>query len=129
MTNVFDYVKSASYTKKDLSSQPDFQETYNPYVVNKAFSLFVDTIFYANQMNCVSHLSKNLQYQYYINTLRPKSRFTKWVKRETENDETIELLSKYFGFSISKARVARTILSDEDIDEIKIKTNKGGVNE
>lgn len=129
MAGVFDYVKSITQTKQDLSSEPKFESEYIPFIVNKTFSFHLDTIFYANQMNLYNHLPKQLQYAYYINIVRAKPRFSKWHKKDKEQEELVDLISNYFQINRNKARSLIPLLNVEDINEIKIKTNKGGMNE
>ena len=60
-----------------------------------------------------------------LNTVRSRKRpFTKWAK--SEKSEDIECIKIIFGYSNSKAREALRLLSDEQIQELKIKTDIGG---
>jgi hypothetical protein len=60
-----------------------------------------------------------------LNTVRSRKRpFTKWAK--SEKSEDIECIKIIFGYSNSKAREALRLLSDEQIQELKTKTDIGG---
>ena len=128
MTSPFDYINSISHTKKDLikdSEDPTRAEKdYNAYLVNKGLSYFIDTILFANEMNSHHHLDAKLQNDYLINTIRPKKRFAKWVKKLSEDD--LELVKLYYGYNDEKARQALSILSDAQLTLIKKKQEKGG---
>jgi hypothetical protein len=46
------------------------------------------------------------------------------LKKEKLND--LELVKSYYGYSNEKARAALSILSDEQLNSIKLKLNRGG---
>jgi len=95
-------------------------------VVNRALSYHMDCVLYANEMNLHPEIEKDLQYQYLLNTIRPmKRKFQPWQKSEA--DKNIEFVKEYFGYSNQKAKEALGILNDEQIAEIKRRTDKGGV--
>ena len=126
MTNPFDYVNSILSNKKYLIVDKQTEKDYNPFLTNRALSYNMDTVLYAQEMNVHNELDKKLQYDYYINIIRPAKRtFTKWVKRK--DDDKIAIIQEYFGFSYQKAQVALSILSSEQINEIKKKLDKGGI--
>lgn len=119
-------VPSILQTKKNVfENDPDYKD-YNPFIMNRALSFHPDCIPYVEEMNRLHFLDKDMQYQYLINTIRPmKRKFAPWQKAQVEKD--IECVKEYFGYSNKKAREALRILSNEQINEIKRKTDKGGV--
>ena len=119
-------VPSILQSKKNVfENDPDLKD-YNPFIINRALSFHPDCIPYVEEMNRLHFLDKDMQYQYLINTIRPmKRKFAPWQKAQVERD--IECVKEYFGYSNKKAREALRILSNEQIDEIKRKTDKGGV--
>jgi len=120
-------VPSILQTKKSVFQDNYDYKDYKPFVVNRALSYHMDCVGYANEMNVHSGLDSDMQYQYLLNTIRPmKRKFQPWQKSEVDRD--IESVKLYFGFSNAKAKEALRILNDEQIAEIKAKTNKGGVN-
>ena len=120
----FDYVNLILQKKKE-DEELDYKE-YAPFIVNRALSYHIDCVLYANEMNLHPNIDKEMQYQYLLNTIRPiKRKFQPWQK--SENDKNIECVKTYFGYSNQKAKEALRILTDEQIAEIKAKTNKGGV--
>lgn len=125
--NPFDFVNSVSHTKEDLISNNDeiAEEFYVPFLVNRALSYFPDTIMYANEMNR-HELSKKLQYYYLLNSIRPVKRFAKWAKVEEEHLEDIK---QYYGYSTEKARQALSVLTTEQICLIKQKLKRGGTDD
>ena len=119
-------VPSILRTKKSVIHDEIDLKDYNPFVVNRALSYHMDCILYVNEMNKNALLDKDMQYQYLLNTIRPMKRsFEPWQKSEV--DKNIGCVKDYFGFSDSKAKEALRILSDEQIAEIKTRTDKGGV--
>jgi len=120
----FDFVNSINDTKENLITDDWSEDQYNAFIVNKALSFTPDTIIYANEMNSRPHLEKVLQYQFLINIVRKKKRFSKWIKKE--KIEAIDIIKEYYGYNTDKAKQAVSILSKEQIDEIKSKLYKGG---
>jgi hypothetical protein len=100
------------------------ESAYNSYLTNKSLSYFPDTLFYANEMNLFNHIDNKLKYQYFLNSIRPKKRFSKWVKKQEDSD--IEAVKEYYKYNTSKAEAALSLLSPQQINEIKRRLNKGG---
>jgi len=122
--NPFDYVNAINYNKKDIMVDDIAEKEYNPYIINKALSFFPDTILFANEMNKYHHLDHRLQFDFFINIIRKKQRFSKWLKpSEVEN---LQLIKDCYGYSNEKAKSVLTLLSNEQIDELKTRMNKGG---
>ena len=121
-----DYLNSINYTKKSVmeSDDPAWEKNYPPYIVNKCMSHHMDTVMYANEMNMHSHLDKKLQYDFFINTVRSRKRFSPWDKKQKMND--LEVVKQYYGYSNEKARQALNILTPDQLNFIKNKLNKGG---
>ena len=128
MSNPFDYVSSITYNKTDMMTGTENDELaeagYNPYLTNKSLSYFPDTLLYANEMNVLNHADNRLQYSYLLNSIRPKKRFSKWVKKQEDID--IEAIKQYYKYSTAKAEAALSLLSPQQINEIKRRLNKGG---
>ena len=122
--NPFEYVNAINYNKKDIMVDDIAEKEYNAYIINKALSFFPDTILFANEMNRYHHLDHKLQFYFFINIIKKKQRFSKWLKpSEVEN---LELIKNYYGYSNEKAKSVLTVLSNEQIDELKTRMNKGG---
>lgn len=125
MNDLFkDIIPSILQTKKDVLID---EKDYVPFVINKALSQHYDCILHANQMNMYPNLDKRLQYQYYLNSIRSYKRpYQKWLKRETIAD--LELVKEYYNFSTEKAKEALTVLTDDQLDIIRKKLDRGGPN-
>jgi hypothetical protein len=119
-------IPSILQTKKCVINDDIDAKDYNAFVVNRALSYHVDCVPYVNEINLYPQLDKDMQYQYYLNNIRQmKRKFQPWQK--SEMDKNIECVKIYFGYSDQKAKDALKILTEEQIAEIKIKTDKGGV--
>jgi hypothetical protein len=120
-------IPSILQTKKNVFEDDQSYKDYTTFVINRALSYHMDCVLYANEMNIHNGLDKDMQYQYLLNTIRPmKRKFQKWQKAEVNND--IECVKQYFGYSNERAKEALRILNNEQLAEIREKTNKGGVN-
>ena len=122
--NHFDYLNSINLTKQDIMIDDDCEKAYNSFMVNRGLSYFPDTINIANEMNRQHQLDSKLQYQFLINMIRKRKRFSKWAKAQKESD--IDAVKEYYGYSNEKARQALTLLSPDQITIIKNKVSKGG---
>ena len=121
--NIFDIMKDLSYDKKGTIDDTNEGE-YNPFLTNRFFSFFSDTIFYANEMNMASHLDKKMQYDFFINSIRKRKRFSPWLKKDSLKD--LELVKRYYGYSNEKAKTALGLLTKEQLKFIESKLNVGG---
>jgi hypothetical protein len=120
-----DYLNSINLNKNYLMDEdPLWEKNYPVYVVNRCMSQHLDTIMVANEMNLHSHLDKKLQYDFFINTVRPRKRFSPWGKKQKVDD--LELVKQYYGYSSEKAIQALRILTQTQIDFIRTKLNTGG---
>lgn len=120
-----DYLNSINQTKKNiLKDDVEATSGYPPYIINKCLSSFTDAVLYANEMNKNAHLPKKLQYDFFINTLKPRKRFSPWVKKQTL--EHLELVKEYYGYSHTKALEALRILTIDQLEIIKKALYKGG---
>jgi hypothetical protein len=125
-TSPFEYVNQILYGKKNLIVDEISEKEYNPFIVNRALSYHMDCVMFANEMNRRTFLDKKLQNSFLINTVRSKKRpFAKWVK--SEKSEDIECIKRTFDYSDLKAREVLRLLSDEQIQQLKEKTETGGL--
>ena len=120
-----DFLNSINYSKENLMDADDEAvKQYPPYIINRCFSGFMDTVLYANEMNVASHLDNKMQYDFYINTLRKRKRFSPWLKKDSLQD--LELVKQYYGYSNEKAKTALGLLTKEQLNYIKSKLDTGG---
>jgi hypothetical protein len=117
----FDIVKNIS-EKTEL----EFEVTdYTPYIVNRALSMFKDTIFIANEANKMGNMGKDQQYQFYMNIVEKGKRYAKWEKAEKDSDD-VEMLKTYFTINSNIARQYLQLLDNETLEVIRTKMVKGG---
>ena len=122
-----DYLPAINYTKKNLmdSDDPMWEKKYPAFMVNKIVGSFQDTISKANEMNRYHFLDKDMQFQYLLNSIRSKKRYTPFLR--SERIEDIECVKEYYGYNMEKARVALKLLTKEQLKLIKEKLFKGGI--
>lgn len=126
MAELKDYLYSINQSKKNIvKDDVEAERKYPPFIINKCLSSFTDSVLYANEMNKNPHLDKRLQYDFFINSLKPRKRFTPWLRKETLED--IELVKQYYGYSHNKALEAVRLLTKEDINYIRKILNTGGM--
>ena len=122
--NPFEYLNAINYTKQNIMVDDLTEKSYNPFMVNRSLSYFNDTALIANEMNQHHHLDNRLQFDFFINIIRKKKRFSKWNKPETVSD--VEVVKEYYGYNNEKAYQALSLLTSKHIDELKKKVYKGG---
>jgi hypothetical protein len=116
-----DWLNSINFTKEDLSEDI---KSYPPYIINRCLSGHIDCVMYANEMNMHHQLDKDMQYSFYLNTLRKRKRFSPWLRKDKVTD--LECIKSYYGYSNEKASQALKILSNEQIKFIKQRLETGG---
>ena len=127
MYELKDYLKAINETKENLLDTNDitWERKYPPYVINRCMSMFYDTVMHTNEMNGLHFLPKRMQFHYFINSIRKKRRFGgKWLSQTKLKN--LALIKEYYGYSNSKAKEALNILSENQIENIKIELIKGG---
>jgi hypothetical protein len=120
----FDFANAINHSKENLIVDDWSEKQYNAFIVNKSLSYGADTVIYANEMNARPHLDRRLQFDFLINTVRPRKRYNKWLKAETV--DVLATVQEYYGYSIDKARQVLPLLSDSQLEHMKNKLNRGG---
>ena len=123
-----DYINAINVSKEPLLDSEDeqWEKKFAPFIVNKCVAPFEDTIMLVNEINQLHHLDKKLQFDFLINSLRTRKRYTPWMK--AKKLKNLEYVKEFYGYNNEKAKAALDILDDEQISAIKKKLNKGGKN-
>ena len=116
-----DWLNSVNFTKEDLSEDVS---SYPPYIINRCLSGHIDCVMYANEMNMNHQLDKDMQYSFYLNTLRKRKRFSPWLRKDKVTD--LECVKQYYCYSNEKASQALKILTKEQLTFIKQRLDIGG---
>ncbi len=121
-----DYLNSINFSKEYLLDEqdPQWEKKYAPFIINKCMSSHIDTIMFANEMNINHQLPSKLQYDFFINIVRKRKRFSPWIKKEKIQD--LDAVKSYYGYSNEKAQQSLKILTKEQIAFIKQKLDVGG---
>jgi hypothetical protein len=117
-----DWLNSINFTKENLSENI---KEYSPYIINRCLSGHIDCVMYANEMNINHHLDKDMQYSFYLNSLRKRKRFSPWIRKDKIKD--LECVKQYYGYSNEKASQALKILTKEQLTFIKKRLDIGGI--
>ena len=120
-----DWLNSINQTKKNLIDEDlSIEKDYPPYIINRCYSGHLDAVMFANEMNKYNFLPKKMQYDFFINTLRVKKRFSPWLRKDEIKD--LDYVKRYYGYSNEKAKQILKILSKEQLNFIKSKFETGG---
>lgn len=136
----FDFIKSINEGRKgkhllkecraDQSlehADPEASDkAYVPFIINRGFSYFKDTVIFANEMNIKSDIPARMQYDFYRYIVSPKRRFSKWGKKQNANDD-IKLIQKAYDYSRQKAEAVYPIFTKKQLNELRSLHNTGGV--
>ena len=118
-----DWLNSINFTK-ETPEDPLEIKSYAPYIINRCLSGHLDCILFCNEMNKYSFLDKDMQYSFYLNTLRKKKRFSPWLRKDKVTD--LQCVKQYYGYSNEKASQALKILTNQQLDFIKQRLDIGG---
>ena len=120
-----DWLNSINFNKNNLIEEDPFMiKDYAPYIINRCLSGNLDCILFVNEMNKYSFLDKDMQYSFYLNTLRKKKRFSPWLRKDKVTD--LQCVKQYYGYSNEKASQALKILTNQQLDFIKQRLDIGG---
>ena len=122
--NPFEYLNSINTSKKDIMVDDIAEANYNSFMVNRGLSYFPDTVLFANEMNINHHIDHRLQFDFFINIVKKKKRFSKWLKPNEVSD--LDVVKEYYGYSNEKARSVLSLFTDEQLTELKKRISKGG---
>ena len=127
MYELKEYLKAINQTKEPLMDGDDeWERKYPPFIVNKCVAPFADTIMLVNEINQLPNVDKKMQFDFLLNSLRPRKRFSPWLK--ATKLENLEYVKEFYGYSNVKAKAALDILSEEQISAIRKRLYKGGKN-
>ncbi len=126
----FDYLNSINYSKEDLITESDNAELaeklYPPFMVNRGLSYFTDTILFANEMNIRHQCDNKLQFDFFLNTIRKRKRFSKWFKKD--QDQNIDLIMSHYNYSYEKACQVVSLFNEHQLQILRDKSFEGGIN-
>jgi|TARA_Y100000389_G_C17373278_1_gene470219 hypothetical protein len=122
--NPFQYLTAINDSKQDIMVDDIAEKGYNAFMVNRGLSYFNDTVLMANEMNQHAHLDSRLQFDFLINIVRKKKRFSKWTKAQSSSD--VEVVKQYYGYSNQKARQIYDLITPDQMEELRKKVYKGG---
>lgn len=126
----FDYLNAINHTKVNIiedSDNPELAEKlYPPYLVNRGLSYYTDTILFANEMNIRHQCDNKLQFDFYLNSIRKRKRFSKWFKKE--QDENLDIIMSHYGYSYEKAKQVLSLFTEEKLQQLRDMRFEGGMN-
>jgi hypothetical protein len=120
----FDFINSVSHLKNDLMADEENEKQYNAFIVNRGLSMIDDSILHANEMNRLPHMPAIAQYQYYMQSLRKRKRFSKWQK--SSKDENLDLIQEIYSVRREVAKQYMKILTPDRLSQLKKISDKGG---
>lgn len=125
-SHLFDVINDLTQGKKRLIDQVGWKE-YNPFMINRALSQYPDTVHDANEMNKYHELPKEIQHDFFFHRVSKGKRYSSWAKAGSLNNESIDLIKAYYGYSTQKAMDALEILTDEQLEAVALKMSTGGI--
>lgn len=124
MVELKDWLNSINFTKENIIEDSTTAKEYPPFIINRCLSAHIDCILFANEMNMHHQLDKDMQYSFFLNTIRKRKRYSPWLRKDKIKD--LECVKRYYGYSNEKASQALKILSKEQINFIKQRLEIGG---
>ena len=123
MTELKDWLNSINQNKKNILEE-DPTAKYPSYIINRCMSSHLDTVMFANEMNLSPQLDSDMQYLFYLNSVRKRKRFSPWLRKDEIKD--LDSVKRYYGYSNEKAKQALRILTKEQLNFIQSKFETGG---
>ena len=123
--NPFAYLTAINDSKENIMVDDLAEKEYRSFLVNRGLSYFVDTVLLANEMNIHHNVDRKLQFDFLLNSVRKRKRFSKWLK--PEQNANVELVKARWGYNDEKARAALTLLSESQINSLRASAERGGV--
>jgi len=125
MTELKEWLNSINITKNNLiDEEPDLEKQYPSYIINRCMSGHIDAILLANEMNKRPNLPKKLQYDFFLNSIRKRKRYSPWLRKE--EIENLDFVKRYYGYSNEKAKQVLNILTREQLSFIRDRLETGG---
>lgn len=125
MVELFDYLNSINDTKKDIMIDEASERVYQPFVINMLLSRNQDCVMLVNELNYRSSIPNKAQYLFLLNALPKKKRYAK--KIDSEREDTVIMIMKFYGVNRTRAKEYQKLFSSEQLEEMKMKTNEGGI--
>ena len=120
-----DWLNSINHTKQNLIDEdPSLEKEYSPYIINRCLSGHIDSVIFSNEVNKYPNLDKKLQYDFLLNSLRKKKRFSPWFRKD--QIKNLEIVKQYYGYSNEKAKQVLNILTKEQLSFIRDRLETGG---
>ena len=120
-----DWLNSININKENLIDEdPLIEKDYPPYIINRCLSEHLDCIMFVNELNKSPNLAKKLQYDFLLNSLRKRKRFSPWLRKDQIKD--LDLVKRYYGYSNEKAKQVLNILTTEQLSHIRDRLETGG---
>lgn len=124
MAELFPTINSINDKKEYLMRDAVDKKEYNPWMVNRGLSNFMDTVFFANEINKYYSLDKDMQYDFLFYGVPKGKRFSKWEKQSIEAD--VKLIMKAYSINRARAEEYLKLTSPEQVQEIRTAMNPGG---
>tara|TARA_R110000868_G_scaffold59339_1_gene182163 strand:- start:478 stop:849 length:372 start_codon:yes stop_codon:yes gene_type:complete len=122
--NLSEVLNAINYDKTPILDDELQEKEYVPFVVNRCLSYFPDTILYANKVNHYNQLGKKMQFDYLRLSIRPRKRFSKWIKSQEEKD--LQLIKDHYNYSNERASEVLRVLTPNQIEDIRSLYQYGG---
>ena len=120
-----DWLNSINHTKQNLIDEdPSVEKDYAPYIINRCLSGHIDSVIFSNEVNKYPNLDKKLQYDFLLNSLRKKKRFSPWFRKD--QIKNLEIVKQYYGYNNEKPKQVLNILTKEQLSFIRDRLETGG---
>lgn len=127
MPKMMDYVFDIMSNGKHLLRQdPANIKGFDAFITNRALSMSLDTIMWANEMNKCPGLPKEMQYDFLFYGIPKRRRRLSWKKKTKLNNITI--IRQYYECNYGRALEMSRLLTDDEVNEMATAMNPGGVN-
>lgn len=120
----FDFINSIN-NKTKIEWDDAVEKAYTPFIINRGLSFNLQTVLFANMMNKYPTIDKKMQYDFYFYGVSKGRRYDKWIKKEGTAAD-IQAIREFYHINNFRALEVLKILSNEQLEIIKVKLSKGG---
>ncbi|MDV7392001.1 DNA polymerase clamp loader subunit A, partial [Arthrospira platensis SPKY1] len=122
-----DFLDDLTFHKCNILNE-DNESEYSTYMVNRFISMDPSLVLIAAEMASRTSLPKDMQYDFYLHSIKKRKRYLKFMKA-TKND-VAPIVAEYLGCSNRVAReiVSYNLVDSELLQSMKQSLFRGGLN-
>lgn len=112
--DIFYILDAISNTKEDVTEHPEFEKTYNIFMINRWLSMHPHTIWGAYFADQIQGMDKK-QHFYFVRELIEKKKIYIRYKKGSQKEKNLKIVMNYYEVGETEAREIVNILNSSQI--------------